>query len=112
MPLGYIRAEVSRPRPDWKPFIVGHLLIEALNELSKNLGGSGSGTYGPPLEERRYLYVRGRGADGKSLELAFDWYKLAEAIHWEKYYEAECVVKFIQVMKQHRARSPSRGSRK
>lgn len=98
MPLGDIHAEVSMPRPDWKPFIIGHLVIEALQEL----GGSGGRSGYIPLEDRRYLHVRGRGTDGAPLELAFDWYTTAKAIDREKYYEAECVVKFIQAMRQHR----------
>ncbi len=86
MPLGRITAEVSLPRPDWKPFIVGHVLLEAMAQL-----GSGSRPYGPPLQERRYLYVRGRGKDGKELEMAFDWYNPTDR-EWE---EAEMVVEFV-----------------
>ncbi len=86
MPLGHITAQVSLPRPDWKPFIVGHMLLEAMAQL-----GSGSRPYGPPLQERRYLYVRGRDKNGEKLEMAFDWYNPTDK-EWE---EAEMAVEFV-----------------
>lgn len=92
MPLGHIDVEVSLPQPDWKPFIVGHMVVEALEEL----GGSGA-TYGPPLEHRHYLYVRGRDAHSAPLEMAFDWYGPAD----EEYDEAQWLVQFVQA-RQHR----------
>lgn len=93
MPLGHVSAEVSLPRPDWQPFLVGHVLKEALG------GGSSSG--GPYLQDRRYLYVRGRGEDGSRLELAFDWYNPGDG----GYEEAEWVVRFVEAMRL--AREPS-----
>lgn len=87
MPLGYVQAEVSLPRPDWKPFVIGQLVMESLYAL----GGS-SRSYGPSLQHRHYLYVRGRGEGGKHLQLAFDWYKPTD----EKWDEAEVFVRFVQ----------------
>lgn len=55
MPLGYIHAEVSLPHPDWKPFIIGHMLKEALATALGTTAPAG----GPYLEDRYYLYVRG-----------------------------------------------------
>jgi len=91
MPLGYISAEVSLPRPDWKPFIIGHMLKEALATVLGTTAPSG----GPYLEHRYYLYVRGRAIDGAPLELAFDWYGLVD----NEYKEAKFLVRFIQTMK-------------
>lgn len=88
MPLGYIRAEVSLPRPDWKPFISGHVLKEALAATLGTTAPAG----GPYLEHRHYLYVRGRGEGGEQLELAFDWFSPGD----EGYEEAEMLVRFIQ----------------
>lgn len=79
MPIGYIDVEVSMPRPDWKPFIIGHIVIETLNRL----GGSGGSHGGITLHDKTYLYVRGRGKDGKKLELAFDWYNLTDSLYEE-----------------------------
>ncbi|MEJ5230015.1 MAG: hypothetical protein WHT65_08430 [Pseudothermotoga sp.] len=79
MPIGHVQVEVSRPRPDWKPFIIGHIVVEALNTL----GGSGGSHGGITLHDKRYLYVRGRGEDGKKLELAFDWYNLTDSLYEE-----------------------------
>ncbi len=88
MPLGYVTAEVSLPRPDWKPFVVGHLLKEALATALHTTVPS----YGPYLEHRRYLYIRGRGENGAPLELAFDWYGPGD----KEYAETQFLVKFIQ----------------
>lgn len=88
MPLGHITAEVSLPRPDWKPFVIGHALKEALATALGTTTPSG----GPYLEHRRYLYVHGRGKDGAPLELAFDWFEPGD----ESYAESQFVVKFIQ----------------
>ena len=85
MPLGHITAEVSLPRPDWQPFIVSQVLLEAAS-----LTGAARG-YGPSLQDKRYLYVRGKAKDGSPLELAFDWYDLADD-RWE---EAEMFVRFV-----------------
>jgi len=87
MPLGYVSAEVSLPRPDWKPFVVGQLLMES----AAALGGS-SRSYGPSLQHRRYLYVTGPGEGGERLELAFDWYEPTD----ERWGEAEVFVRFVQ----------------
>ncbi len=95
MPLGHIRAEVSLPQPDWKPFIISQVLLEAASSVT-----GASRTYGPSLQDRRYLYVRGRGKDGSPLELAFDWYNLTD----EKWEEAEMMVRFVNRF----SRSPSR----
>ncbi len=92
MPLGYISAEVSFPRPDWKPFIVGHVLKQAVATALGSTAPAG----GPYLEDRRYLYVRGSGEDGAPLELAFEWYGPAD----EGYEEAEFLVRFVQAMQQ------------
>lgn len=92
MPLGYVTAEVSMPRPDWKPFIIGHVLKEALAGALGTTAPSG----GPYLQDRRYLYLRGRGDDGKSLELAFDWYGPGDS----GYEEAEMLVRFIRAMSE------------
>ncbi len=86
MPLGQITAEVSLPRPDWKPFVVGQVLLQTAASLS----GAARG-YGPTLQHKRYLYVRGKAQDGSSLELAFDWYDVADK-EWE---EAERFVRFV-----------------
>lgn len=88
MPLGYIRAEVSLPRPDWKPFIIGHVLKEALATALGTTAPSGA----PYLEHRRYLYIRGKGKDGTPLELAFDWFNPGD----EGYEAAEMWVRFVQ----------------
>ncbi len=96
MPLGYIRAEVSLPQPDWKPFIVGQMLLEALSTVS-----GASRSYGPELQDRHYLYVRGRGQDGKRLEMAFDWYGPTDE-EWE---EGEVFVRFIEWMREQRRAS-------
>jgi hypothetical protein len=85
MPLGHITAEVSLPRPDWQPFVVGQVLRQAAS-----LTGAARG-YGPSLQDKRYLYVRGKAKDGSPLELAFDWYDLADD-RWE---EAEMFVRFV-----------------
>lgn len=90
MPLGYITAEVSFPRPDWQPFVVGHVLKQV---VATALGGTASAA-GPYLEDRRYLYVRGVGEDGAPLELTFDWYGPGD----EGYEEAEFLVRFVQAM--------------
>ncbi len=100
MPLGDVRAEVSLPQPDWKPFIVGRILREALTTA---LGG-GTTAGGPYLEDKRYLYVRGRDERGKRVEMAFDWYGPAD----RGYEEAEMVVRFVEAMAE-RARSGRRG---
>ncbi|WP_322510105.1 hypothetical protein [Anaerolinea sp.] len=92
MPLGYITAEVSFPRPDWKPFIVGNVLKQALAATLGTKAPAG----GPYLEDRYYLYVRGRGEDGARLELTFDWYGPGD----EGYEEAEFLVRFVQAMQQ------------
>lgn len=86
MPLGHIRAEVSLPQPDWKPFILSQVLLEGLSSLS-----GAARAAGPTLQDRRYLYVRGRGKDGQRLELAFDWYDLTD----EKWEEGEVFVRYI-----------------
>jgi hypothetical protein len=88
MPLGHVSAEVSLPRPDWKPFLVGHVLKQAVAAALATQAPSG----GPYLENRRYLLVRGRGADGQPLELAFQWYDTVDK-QWE---EAEFLVRFVQ----------------
>lgn len=92
MPLGYISAEISLPRPDWEPFIIGHVLKEALAAALKTTAPAG----GPYLEHRRYLYIRGRSADGAPMEFAFDWYNPGD----EGYDEAQFLVLFVSVMKQ------------
>lgn len=99
MPLGYVRAEVSLPRPDWKPFILSQVLLEALSAA-----GGTSRPYGPSLQHRHYLYVRGRGRDGKRLELAFDWYGPTDA-EWE---EADAFVHFVEWMRHRRAEMDKR----
>jgi hypothetical protein len=86
MPLGQITAEVSLPRPDWKPFVVGQVLLQAAASLS----GAGRG-YGPTLQHKRYLYVRGKAQDDSPLELAFDWYDVGD----KKWEEAERFVRFV-----------------
>ncbi len=86
MPLGHVRAEVSLPRPDWEPFIISQVLLEAVSSLS-----GASRAAGPTLQDRRYLYVRGHGKDGQRLELAFDWYETTDA-EWE---EGEVLVRYI-----------------
>ena len=91
MPLGYIRAEVSLPRPDWKPFIVGHIMKGA----AASALGATTPAGGPYLEDRRYLHVRGRGENGSPLELAFEWYGPGD----QEYDEAEFLVRFVQAMK-------------
>lgn len=91
MPLGYISAEVSLPRPDWNPLIIGHILKGSLAAALGITAPSG----GPYLEDRYYLYVRGRGIDGAPLELAFDWYGPVD----HEYEEAKLMVRFIQTMK-------------
>lgn len=90
MPLGYITVEVSFPRPNWKPFVIGQALRQAV-------AASGAAA-GPSLENRRYLYVRGKGESGTPLELAFDWYEPKD----KGYEEAEFLVRFIQTMAQGR----------
>jgi hypothetical protein len=87
MPLGHIRAEVSLPRPDWEPFIIGHVLKEALASALSAATPAG----GPYLEDRQYLYVRGRDENGDPLELAFDWYRPGDA----NYDEANLIVRFV-----------------
>lgn len=87
MPLGYIRAEISLPQPDWQPFILSQVLLEAVSYL-----GGTSRAAGPPLQDRRYLYVRGRGKDDRQLELVFDWYDLTDK-EWE---EGEIFVRYIE----------------
>jgi len=94
MPLGDVRAEVSLPQPDWKPFIVGRVLREALATV---LGG-GTTTGGPYLEDKYYLYVRGRDEKGKQVEMAFDW-PYARPAH-QKYEEAKMVVRFVEAMRE------------
>lgn len=90
MPLGYVRAEVSLPQPDWKPFIISQVLLEAVSAVT-----GASRPYGPALQDRRYLYVRGRGEDSSRLELAFDWYNPTDE-EWE---EGEIFVRFIEWMR-------------
>lgn len=87
LPLGHIQAEASLPRPDWKPFIVGHILKEALAATLGTQPPSG----GPQLQHRHYLYVRGRDPSGAPLELAFDWYGPGHP----DYEEAQFVVRFV-----------------
>ncbi len=87
MPLGYIRAEISLPQPDWQPFILSQVLLEAVSSL-----GGTSRAAGPPLQDRRYLYVRGRGKDDRQLKLVFDWYDLTDK-EWE---EGEIFVRYIE----------------
>lgn len=94
MPLGYISAEVSLPRPDWEPFIIGHVLKQALAAALKTSAPAG----GPYLEDRNYLYIRGKGADGAPTELAFDWFTPVD----EGFEEAEFLVRFVTVMRQRR----------
>ncbi|MGJ8455627.1 hypothetical protein ACSFC1_10015 [Pseudothermotoga sp. U03pept] len=77
MPIGCINVEVSLPRPDWKPFLIGNVILEAL----ESLGGSKGSRI--PLRDKRYLYIRGKDKDGKSLELAFDWYDLTSSLYEE-----------------------------
>lgn len=96
MPLGHIRVEVSLPRPDWKPFIVGHILKGALASAL----GAATPAGGPYLKDRRYLYVRGQGEDGRPLELAFEWYGPED----REYDEAELLVRFIQTRGRPRPR--------
>lgn|GEM_PF-750265 len=96
MPLGYITVEVAFPRPDWKPFVVGHVLKQAVAAAL----GAAAPAAGPYLEDRRYLYVRGVGENGAPLELSFDWYGPAD----EGYEEAEFLVRFVQAMSQARVR--------
>lgn len=88
VPLGHASVEVSLPRPDWKPFLVGHLLKQAFATALSTSAPAG----GPYLEHRRYLLARGRGEDGRHLELAFQWYDTADP-EWE---EAEFLVRFVQ----------------
>jgi len=102
MPLGDVSAEVSMPRPDWEPFIVGHVLKAALAEV---LGG-GTTAGGPYLEDKYYLYIRGRDKKGKRVEMAFDW-PYARPAH-QKYEEAQMVVRFVKAMAE-RARPGGRG---
>lgn len=91
MPLGHITAEVSLLRPDWKPFVISQVVLETVSSLTGN-----SRPAGPTLQERHYLYVRGRGEDGAPLELAFDWYNPTNT-EWE---EAEIVVRFVNWARQ------------
>jgi len=100
MPLGYVDVEVSLPRPDWKPFIVGHGLKSALATALGTTTPAG----GPYLEDKRYLYVLGRDAEGGSVEMAFDWYGPKD----RDYEEAEMVVRFVEAMAE-RARPGRRG---
>ncbi len=90
MPLDHISAEVSLPLPDWKPFIVGHILKQAVASAL----GAGAPAGGPYLKDRRYLHIRGAGEDGQPLELAFEWYEPAD----RDYDEAEFLVRFVQAM--------------
>lgn len=92
MPLGQVTVEVSRPRPDWKPFLAGQLAKEALAEAF----GSEAPAGGPYLEHRRYLLVRGRGVNGEPAEMAFEWYDTVDK-EWE---EAEFVVRFVQTARE------------
>jgi hypothetical protein len=97
MPLGYISAEASLPQPDWEPFIIGHVLKEALATALKTTAPAG----GPYLEDRHYLYVRGQSEDGAPLELAFDWYGPAD----DGYDEAQFLVRFVYAMRQQKRTS-------
>ncbi len=88
MPLGYIHVEASLPHPDWKTFIIGHVLKEELATAFGTTAPSG----GPYLQDRYYLYVRGRDISGAPLELAFDWYGPGD----NGYKESRLLVRFIQ----------------
>jgi len=88
MPLGYINVEVSLPKPDWKPFIIGHVLKEMLTTALRTTTPGG----GPYLQHRWYLHVHGRDAEGTPLELAFDWYGPGDS----GYEEAQFVIRFVQ----------------
>ncbi len=86
MPIGYIHVEVSLPKPNWKPFIIGHVILETLSNLIDS-----SRPYGPILQDHRYLYVRGYNENGEVLEMAFDWYDLTDSL----YEESEIFVRFV-----------------
>lgn len=86
MPIGHVSVEVSLPMPDWKPFIIGQLVMETLHSL-----GGPSRPYGPSLQDRRYLYIRGYDEHGKTLEMAFDWYELTHSL----YEESQRFVRFV-----------------
>lgn len=86
IPLGHVTAEASVPQPDWKPFVVGHALREALEAILE-----ADPDYWTTLRDRYYLYVRGRGEDGAPLELAFDWYGPGD----DEYEESKLVVRFV-----------------
>ncbi len=92
MPLGHITAEVSFPRPDWKPFIAGRVLQQALAAALGTTAPAG----GPQLQHRRYLYVRGHREDGAPLELAFDWYGPED----KDYEESKFIVRFVEAMRE------------
>ena len=88
---------VAPPKSKWtgtpdyycvKP--LGHVLVGALAEAL----GAGR-PYGLTLQDRRYLYVRGRGEDGSPVELAFDWYDIGD----EEYEEAQMLVRFVEAVR-------------
>ncbi len=81
MPLGHVHAETTLPKPDWGPFMLGHVV--------RTVAG-GSGVY-VPLEDKQYLAITGRGWDGRPLTVSLEWVKPGD----EEYNEAEFLVRFI-----------------
>ncbi|WP_165276185.1 hypothetical protein [Thermotoga sp. Ku-13t] len=86
MPLGHVHVEVSYPKPNWKLFVIGHVVLETVSSLA----GS-SRPYGPTLQDQRYLYVRGCDEKGRVLEMAFDWYDPTDS----QYEESKRLVRFV-----------------
>lgn len=92
MPLGYITAEVSFPRPGRRRFTIDRFSKEVLAEAL----GATPPTDGPYLQDKRYLYVRGHGGNGTPLELAFDWYGPENP----GYEESRFIVRFVGAMRE------------
>lgn len=82
MPLGYVRAETTRPRSNWTSFFLGNFIIHAL-------GGS-TGTH-VRLTEQHFLRITGRDEHRKPLTVAFEWLGPGD----EGYREGEYFVRFV-----------------